>query len=76
MRGFILIVFLIVVVYEEVDLEKVKFFILLVYGEKDVVFELYVDKLKKILDSEVFMMKNVCYFCYFDNYEEFYWKVF
>lgn len=75
LRGFIPIAPSTVAVYEEADLEKVKLPTLLVYGEKDAAFEPYVDKLKKIPESEVFIMKNARHPCYLDNHEEFHRKV-
>lgn len=70
-RGFILVVLGVVVKYEENDFRKLNFLILIVYGELDKNFKLFFLLIKNIFNSEVFMMKNVKYVCYFDNLEEF-----
>lgn len=75
LRGFIPVAPTTVAVQKEADLEKLKLPTLLVYGEKDTSFEPYVEKMKKIPSSEVYMMKNAHHPCYLDDPGDFHQRV-
>lgn len=75
LRGFIPVAPTTVAVQKEADLEKLKLPTLLVYGEKDTSFEPYVEKMKKIPSSEVYMMKNAQHPCYLDDPGDFHQRV-
>ena len=72
LRGFVPIAPGAVAKYEGAELEKLHLPTLIIYGEKDKGFaDQYVDKMKQIPGSEVFMMKDASHPCYVDNPEEF-----
>lgn len=74
-RGFIPIAPGAVAQYKDDQLKKLDLPTLIVYGEKDNNFEQYVEKMKNIPDSEVFMMKDASHPCYLDNPDEFHVRV-
>ena len=74
-RGFVPIAPAAVAKYTDEDLKGLKLPTLIVYGEKDITFTRYVDKMKEIPGSEVFMMKDASHPCYLDNPAEFHKRV-
>lgn len=74
-RGFVPIAPGAVAKYSDEDLKGLRLPTLIVYGEKDITFKQYVDKMKAIPGSEVFMMKDASHPCYLDNPKEFHTRV-
>lgn len=74
-RGFVPIAPAAVAKYTDEDLKGINLPTLIVYGEKDITFTQYVDKMKEIPGSEVFMMKDANHPCYLDNPAEFHKRV-